>query len=154
MLANTSANTFVNPIDGYDRRWAQERLSLIRQNPELWDWTTLSMNPNFNLEDIKTNMDLPWNWTGVLQNPNITFDDVMNNPDLPWDWDELCLMPSLCEDHLCDHPSLPWNSKYISSNHNISVDFLIDNVYVGDDPEDAKTLREYSKIRYSLRRKT
>jgi len=137
MLANTSANTFVNPIDGYDRRWAQERLSLIRQNPELWDWTTLSMNPNFNLEDIKTNMDLPWNWTGVLQNPNITFDDVMNNPDLPWDWDELCLMPSLCEDHLCDHPFLPWNSKYISSNHNISVDFLIDNVYVGDDPEDA-----------------
>ena len=120
----------------YERAWANRRLAQIRLNPEKWNWSFLSMNSNFNLEDILENRDLPWDWVSVCKNPNITADDVFNNMDIPWDWDIVCLMPSLREYHIIENPSLPWNYHLISSNQNICAEFLIDVVYVGTPAEE------------------
>ena len=141
MLANTEtysdadANYTTAITAKYERLWAKERIAHIRLQPELWNWKFLSMNSNFNLEDIKENLDLPWDWNYVPRNPNITADDVMNNLDLPWGWDEVCLMPSLSDHHIINNPNRPWNYKLVSSNVNISSDFILECVYIGDDDE-------------------
>ena len=44
---------------------------LLKYPNKSWDWTSVSANPNIDMEFIETHPELPWNWGCVLKNQNL-----------------------------------------------------------------------------------
>lgn len=96
-------------------------LELIKKYPnENWDWENISRNPNIYLEDVESNPNL--NWKFLSMNPNIKISDIESNPNFEISW--LSYNPNLTMEYIKEHPDLNWNWKVISSNKNLTMDFV------------------------------
>jgi len=98
---------------------------LILKYPEkLWDWRTISENPNITWDIIQENQTKPWNWDWISCNPNITWDIIQENPTKPWDWGLISRNPNITWDIIQSNPTKPWNWDWISRNPNITWDII------------------------------
>ncbi len=119
-----------------------------------FDWDCLSSNPGIFPHDITNNLDLPWNWLYISANININIKFIEDNINEDWNWEYLTFNPSITIKDIEDTLHLPgyhwdmdifWskvnvdleyieknikninsvNWKYLSSNPNITFDFII-----------------------------
>jgi hypothetical protein len=126
-------------------------LEMIKELREIqWDWDTISGHNNITLEMIKNNPDLPWDYEGVIGNKNIKFDDLkkyiikeININEINWikevqETDKLLTGESLTlrtlqmnkgitEEDIINNPEINWNYIWLSSNCNMSLDFVLKN---------------------------
>ncbi len=128
---------------------------VIKKYPnENYDWIALSLNPSISFEFILNNKNLPWNIPAVSKNSSINEKIVRDNLEFPWSYRDLCSNPNISFDffleytmnksakvdlnwnELSKNPSIvldtidkyykyPWNDRYISSNTNISSNYIL-----------------------------
>lgn len=109
---------------------------MIKKNPEQWDASGVSHNPNITINIIKNNPRFPWDWYWVSSNKNVTWRVVLNNPDIAWSYTGLSFNRNISWfiilnnlnkqwswNNLSDeasfgiiraYPEIPWNWKKIS----------------------------------------
>ena len=98
---------------------------IIHSNPdELWDWESLSWNPNITFDMVCKYPQKPWDWFHLSTNPNITIELVEQHPDQPWDWNGLSLNPNVTYDIVERHSDKPWDWGGLSQNPNMTLDIV------------------------------
>lgn len=99
-----------------------------------------SRNPNVTIDIIRKYPNLKWDWSGLSFNRAFAVNDVLSNPDLPWYSD--CCAFLATEKDIIDNPNIN-NPDNINSearirmiiNENLSLDFLKERIdlssYIG-----------------------
>jgi hypothetical protein len=118
-----------------------------------WNWDQLSMNTSIKLPFIANHKEFKWNRNNVSRNQSITQDDILaqlyplnyaclySNQNLSYefynkymiankcvlyvDWTALSANPSITTMDLIDHGEHPWNDRGLSSNPNITSNFIL-----------------------------
>lgn len=97
----------------------------IKKYEHKLDWDTLSMNDNLTLSIVLDNMDMPWNWRHVFSTIELKIEDIENNPQIKWDFEFLSLNFKISEKLVLKYSHSDWNYYSLSSNYNISTEFII-----------------------------
>jgi hypothetical protein len=119
-----------------------------------YNWLALSMNPAVSFQFINSHRSLPWNMPAVSRNPGITEAMVRTNLEFPWSYKDLCFNPNISFEFILEYtikptvkvdinwnalsqhplihmetidryPHLPWSDRYISSNPNITSNYIL-----------------------------
>lgn len=150
-------------------------MGIVERLPDKsWNWKDISSHPNITMDNIEGNPQFPWNWEYISLNPNITIEFVSKHPNEQWDLENLAknknidikkflqkfgfsltpmIMHNLSTNHsltidivnkfrLCE-----WNWKGISSNPNISMKMIEDNL---DKPWSAVGLSQNPNLTYDF----
>lgn len=100
-------------------------VSILEAHPYFpWNFDILSKNLSLTDKPVLENPDLKWNWALLSKNPFVSFDVVFALPNKSWDWRELsnCIITmKLFKKHL----GLPWDWTVLSSNSNVTGEFVI-----------------------------
>ncbi len=133
-----------------------ENTILYREKIKTNGWnSSISYNPNINMDFVKSNLHLNWNFTQLMHNKNIHFDDIMNNLDLPWDFqlftikysdilkntkiteklldlnNEYILSSMINEDNydiILKNLDKNWDFGLLSSNSAVTLEFIVENI--------------------------
>jgi hypothetical protein len=127
---------------------------LVTDNIHLnWDFVCISGHKNITYDIIKNNNNIPWNYEGILSNKNINFDELveyvistnrldknnwvneikelekgkyLNNesPTLR----TLMMNKGVTENDIRKYKEIEWNYNLLSSNCNISWEFVLENI--------------------------
>ena len=96
-----------------------------------WNWFYISVNPNITMDDINQHINkdwAEWHWyNGISDNPNLTIDFIKEHLDKNWDWHKISHNPNITMDIVekyWDAPWADWHSEYLSSNKNITIEFI------------------------------
>lgn len=104
---------------------------LILETPKdeifLFDWTSLTKNPNVSVEFIENNKHYPWNLNVLTNNKTLTLDLVKREPGISWDWFIVSSMPNITWEMIMENKTLPWNWFGISYNPNLDIKYLEEN---------------------------
>lgn len=121
-----------------------------------WNYTMLSLNENFTLEDI---LEFPTvkNMTCISLNKNITFKKVFEYPELDWNWECLSSNPSITMELVLLYLSR-WDWKRLSANPGITIQDIKSNPSLPWDWKETcnnpnirlKDIDEYNKNIYAL----
>ena len=93
-------------------------------------WDIISRNKNIQMEDIENNLYLPWDFEFISNNTNlseatlaVTIDFALKYKN-KMDWDWVFLNEKMTLEIIGLNPDLPWNYRYISSNPNLTINFI------------------------------
>ena len=100
----------------------------IEENPTFPWYPTISVNPNITLDYVLKNLNKNWNLGIVTRNKNISVEDIISNLHhlknninmLDWDFISINALLETIENNL----ELPWKWDLISSNKNLTFDFI------------------------------
>lgn len=122
-----------------------------------WNFRFLSFNPGIKISDIENNPQLPWHWEGIMNNPNMKFDfylknskkirkykyqnwkilskkitisDILDNPKIHKKirWAISTSSSKIKLEDIINNPQLPWKYNFLSSNPNLTMKFILDNI--------------------------
>ena len=126
-----------------------------------WDWNELTINPNIDLDFIKSKPNYPWVKNFLYLNPtipfkvliendmileidddgfgesyNISLKDITENKNIGWDWyNGISYNPNVTEEFINDNKGEKFDIKALSANPNISIEFIKD--YIGSSDEES-----------------
>jgi len=119
-----------------------------------WDWNLVTANPNFTLNMIMNGDKIQWIWECIIWNPNMPWEIIRENlhrfkswdiykhdstfwknkcqdpHTISWDqnneivWDVISKSPNITVDIIKDNPDAPWNWRELSSNRNMTWEFI------------------------------
>ena len=120
-------------------------IDIVQKNPgKLWDYKSLSLNPNVTWNFILANKNKPWDYDGhctnrnktpLSTNPNITWDIVKANPDIQWCYGTLLCNPNITLDIIKANPDkfityYGMFNKSMNSNPNITWAFMLEKKWI------------------------
>lgn len=80
----------------------------------------IELNPNITPEIIEETWDFPWDFSQLSINPNFNWDYISSNPEFNWDYK--LLSSHIPWEIIKENPNLGWNYDLVVSN-NKSIDF-------------------------------
>lgn len=112
------------------------------------NYEMLSQNPHITIDYIYEHRDKKWNYELLTSNESLSFEDIHKYPDLPWNMSALCVrfidrliekLPAYCLDKgeiaelasldtIQKYPNKPWNYALMSSNPNLTIEFIRQNI--------------------------
>jgi hypothetical protein len=122
-------------------------INFVKDNLDkyLWNWCTLSKNPNISWRDIEDNPHLPWNFIFFCLNPNISMEIILKNRDNLWDYTGLLNNPGLYSEY---HDIMEIFAKNIYEKHNLPS-IQPDNNLLMDETVNKREKTRDIKKRYS-----
>ncbi len=121
----------INTAPRYSWRWdiisKTVTMNVVLLHPEyLWDYNSMSYNPNITMDIIIKNLDKPWNWHRLSKHRDI-LDVVLSYPDLSWDWNILSKHPNLTMQIILMFPKKAWSWDVLSYHPNIGLDDIFNH---------------------------
>lgn len=115
-----------------------------------WSWTALSANPNITQKMIDV-IPVPWNmrrwslnvnfktdiipqqykaicWESLSENKAISLKYIADNKYLPWDFHKISSNPNITMEFVLSIPVFMWHWDELSCNSAISMDNIVDNL--------------------------
>lgn len=125
-----------------------KKLPLDHLDKNKINYNMLSQNPHITIDYIYENRDQEWNYEILSSNESLSFEDIHKYPDLPWNMSALCVrfidrliekLPAYCLDSgemaglasldtIQKYPNKPWNYGLMSSNPNLTIDYIRQNI--------------------------
>lgn len=120
-------------------------IDIIKQNSTInWNYNAFSGNKNVTLQIVKDNKNIPWNDYELSCNENITLQMMKDNQELAEElaeihgngfcWDFL-YAPSqknnITIKDIEENDQITWNYSDLSSNPNLTWDFIYDKINIG-----------------------
>lgn len=127
-------------------------IEFIKEHNDInWNWIEISSNPGITLDLIEKHDYLPWNYKNISKNPNVTWENILKYPHYKWfnlggqkgitidiyrkyidkyDWSMFWLSenPDITWDMIDKNPDLNWYYPNVSSNPNVSLKFVLENL--------------------------
>ena len=111
-------------------------MEIIEKYPDKpWCWKIISRNPNITMLIIDKYPNKPWVWGewGISMNPNITIEMIEKYPDKDWEWGGfgywgITTNNNITMEFIKKYPMNPWDWGYISSNKNLTIEFLLETI--------------------------
>ena len=144
----------------------------LRHNDKYYDqtllWSIVSTCKHITIDFVKNNNSLPWDWIRLTSNLSISLEDIERYPDLSWDFvalsnrrsdtstNDYVHVQSVNEFDFAnvkkEHFEL-FDWKAISSNINLTIDFVIENSNLSWDFKELASnyfTKQFNKVKKSI----
>ncbi len=108
--------------------WHDLTFDIVKSHPEIeWNYSLLSEAKFITIDIVMDNKDKPWNWDLLHKNPNITTNDLLSH-NIPLNYKCLSSNPNLSLDFIKEHINEPWDMRILSGHPCITIEFVKEHI--------------------------